>query len=213
MRGRSVLVLLAMTAVTMGSGCSAQPEGAAGIRSAEPIEAATSPGQMDSATDAAEPTTMDRSNDEAAIREYVTKKEQCINEAGFRAEMQDDGGLRIYDPPPEQKQAWEEVIRACEGTLGPVPGNEPFSTEELSVLYDLQLELGDCLEENGYTVSEPSTRETFIAQYQALQDGEIDDGDWPWSPLMGINDPASIEVCPQPTGEDVYDRMTESSQG
>lgn len=211
MRSGPFLVLLAVTTVTM-AGCSVQPGSDASISSAEPIDAATSPGPMDSPTGAAEPTMMERSNGEAAIREYASSKEQCINEAGFRAEMQDDGGLRIYEPPPEQKQAWEEVIRACEEELGPVPGYEPLTAEQLSILYDLELERADCLEENGYTVSEPSTRETFIAQSRALQDGEVDDDDWPWSPSTGINDPESIELCPQPSADDVYDRMTEVSQ-
>lgn len=56
--------------------------------------------------------------------------------------------------------------------------------------------------------SDPPSREVFIEAYRASYSG----GEPPWSPWIGIHDPASVEVCPQPSEDAVLERMLEISE-
>lgn len=138
-------------------------------------------------------------------RAWLQAKGECLQEAGFRAEMAGDG-LDIWDPPAEQRAAFNEAITTCEAQAGPVPGDEPLTREELGTLYDLQLQARDCLIEEGYPVTEPSSRETFISLYLTMYEGGADTQP-PWfahEATDGAGDFSAREVCPEPSMADVY---------
>lgn len=183
---------------TSASSDSAPPDSRGSGPSREPKESTTE----------AEPTLADRSDEEAALQTYVTRKADCLTEAGFPSTVRSDGGIQIDGVPPEQQQAFVEADTSCAEQLGSIPGEAPFTTPELSVLYDLHVEGRDCLEDQGLAVSDPPSRQTWIAQYEAGLSGA---DEAPWSPWSEASDPATaIEVCPEPSGQDVYERMADN---
>ena len=138
-------------------------------------------------------------------RAWLQTKGECLREAGFRAQMAGDG-LDIWDPPPEQRAAFEEAIQACEAEAGPVPGGDPMTREELGTLYDLQLQARECLLAGGYPVTDPSSREIFISLYLAMYEGGTDIQP-PWfahEATDASGDLSAREACPEPTMADVY---------
>lgn len=64
-----------------------------------------------------------------------------------------------------------ENWRECEELAG-FPEPSVFSDEDLSRMYDLQLERGECLRAAGWEPAEPPSRQTYIEHYQRLQQQE-----------------------------------------
>ncbi len=86
--------------------------------------------------------------------------------------------------------------------LGDRPGSIPYTREELGALYDLMLEGRECLTSEGYTISEPSSREAFISASEAVAAGTPAD---PWDPWNDAGDPSAYDSWPFPTGQDVWE--------
>lgn len=204
MLGAAALPLL-LGACLAGPERSGEAGASAAVRSTEvssaDIASATSPahGAAPSAP-AARPRNL-----EDLQRAWLQSKGECLREAGFRAQMAGDG-LDIWDPPPEQRAAFDEAIHACEAEAGPVPGGDPMTREELGTLYDLQLQARECLLAGGYPVTDPSSREIFISLYLTMYEGGTDIQP-PWfahEATDASGDFSAREACPEPTMADVY---------
>ncbi len=148
---------------------------------------------------------------DAKVRDHVIAMGKCLAEAGFPNEMQEDGGLEIDDGPQEQAGAFEAAAKACREQLPEPPGADGLTAEEVGVLYDLQIDAGTCLEQAGYPVAEMASRDTFVAQYLAVQntDAQVPSPVTPWDPIRGRASQQAQEVCKYPTPQDIYERMNQ----
>lgn len=135
-------------------------------------------------------------------REQAELMSACLTDLGFPTQMREDGSFEIGEVVADQQNSLDEAITTCTEQVGRGSNARIPSEAELSALYDLMREGRQCLIEHGYTISQPPTRETFIESYLAAYQG----ADAPWSPWMDINDPESVELCEQPTEEEMVRR-------
>ena len=77
----------------------------------------------------------------------------CLAEAGIDAEVQ--GGGVVIESTPEQQQVVADASTACEEELG-YDEFEQMTPEQLTRLYDLEVESQHCLQDLGYMVDLPS---------------------------------------------------------
>ncbi|WP_162802753.1 hypothetical protein [Ornithinimicrobium avium] len=138
-------------------------------------------------------------------REQAELMSTCLTDLGFPTRMREDGSFEIGEVVADQQASLDEAITTCTEQVGRGSSSRTPSEAELSTLYDLMLEGRECLLDHGYSISQPPTRETFIETYLASYEG----GTLPWIPWMDINDPESVNLCPQPTEEEVLRRMLE----
>lgn len=136
---------------------------------------------------------------------------RCLTDAGFPAELQEDGGLVIDDGPEEQQEAFRAAQATCHEQLPEPPGSDPMTAEEVGVYYDLQVEAGSCLEAAGFPVVEMVSRDTWVAQYLAAQvsTSNSPSPDTPWDAIHDRTYERAREVCKWPSPEDIYERMNE----
>lgn len=154
---------------------------------------------------------IDRSNEDELMRAWMEAKAQCHTDQGFPATLQPDGGIAT-PVAPGQEDDYLAVSELCDEIVteqrGPAPVDVFFTEDELSVMYDLLLERAECLDEAGYPVTEPTSRERYIEQTLSLYEGAADVV--PWSPSADIppsSGPDALEQCPVPTGQDVAERQ------
>lgn len=168
----------------------------------------------DSTASSAAAPSIDRLNQDALMRQWVEAKAQCHTDNGFPAVAMPDGGIET-NVAPGQDEDYNRVTEQCDAQvraqLGPPPVDIPFTAEELSARYDLLLEQKTCLESDGYTVTEPSTRQTYIDKSQRVAAGDFSQENIPWDPLRDINDPVAQEQCPSPSGQDVAEHLSGSN--
>lgn len=138
-------------------------------------------------------------------RERAELMAACLNDLGFPTQMREDGSFEVGEVVADQQDSLEEAITTCTQQVGQGVNSRIPSEAELSTLYDLMLEGRECLMELGHSISQPPTRETFVETYLASYDG----GRAPWSPWMDLDGPEPMEVCPQPTEEEILRRMLE----
>lgn len=109
--------------------------------------------------------------------DYAPTVAACLREAGYHAVAYSGTGIDYPDGiPPEQQRAFNMADYVCNAkyTLHP-KYLQPFTSEQFGLIYDYRVEwLAPCLEVRGHTVSEPPTRETFLAGVTTGQD---------WDPL------------------------------
>jgi hypothetical protein len=86
---------------------------------------------------------------------------RCLGEDGYDVTVMADGGITLT-VPPAQAAAFERAQNDCKERLG---FNAPVevSDEEYSALFDRRLALKECLEAEGFRITEPPSRQTFIA--------------------------------------------------
>lgn len=136
---------------------------------------------------------------------WVRKMVDCLNQGGFKAEAFESSpgimGFQQAGQAQQQADAWSAGIAKCQERVGDPPEIPRFDDAQLSNLYDFYLRQADCMESQGYTISEPPSRDTFVSTYYS--------GD-PWGPYSDIGQvsPTTMSelerVCPQqPTAEDV----------
>lgn len=135
------------------------------------------------------------------VEERGQKIADCVEEStGFVLDVGRDGsvGFSNYDVPPEQSDLVVEEIDRC---MGISPSDLPlqFSDEEIGRLFDLHLVARECFIKEGYAISEPPSRATFIDSFQA--------GDKFWNLGMelalihklGLDEQMDLkEKCPDP---------------
>jgi hypothetical protein len=110
----------------------------------------------------------------------------CIRERGFRAEVSEGIGIRLYYDG--QEEAAERASDECSAMVDEgYPDPPPLSEREY---YDALLAAAECLEVEGVAVSDPPTFETWVESGRT------------WSPFndIGLDDDfwALHRKCPQP---------------
>lgn len=93
---------------------------------------------------------------------------QCMADRGFEVELGDpaDGDSVRSDVSAEQRPAYMAATEECDMVVGILP-SEPLTSEEISAEYDRQLGIAQCLREIGYPVTDPPSRELYVADYNS----------------------------------------------
>lgn len=139
---------------------------------------------------------VDRELEAQLHAEYTDRFMSCMSELGMTVTELDDGGFEVIgDGTPESVNLAQEECLARVGTVAPYA---PVTAEEADALYDLELAVKVCLEEQEVNVSEPPSRENFIESYLAHSKGVTTVS--PWSAYRAVLDPSELEeICPPAT--------------
>lgn len=129
---------------------------------------------------------------------YAEEVVACAAEQGVEAETTWDHGLVL--PPGlegEEADAYWDVVGDCAEDVYP-PERQP-SEDELEEQYGLLLAAKQCLDAEGFDISEPSGFDAFVEAY------ESEGPPLPWSPYEVVAQRperfrAAVEACPQPGG-------------
>lgn len=128
---------------------------------------------------------------------------ECLRERGWDARTYEAGpgelGIELGSEIPDaQADDWStDLMQACPAEVGELPPYEPMSERELSRQYDWALLTRQCLIEHGQRISEPPSREYFIANYYTQKAwipwGDVDkSGQMPQADWFALE-----EACPQ----------------
>ncbi len=119
---------------------------------------------------------------------------QCLQDHGIPARVIPSGdGYELPPMPAEQAGMANVTADACEAGLH-IPAYQRYSAEELAVLYEEMLATRDCLEELGYDLPAPPSKQAFVEGYYTD----------PWSPYASLPAVSATEwdrlqvECPQP---------------
>ena len=86
----------------------------------------------------------------------------CMAERGYAVELDGRGGSR-FDIPAGQEAEATAADEACSAKASAVLGPSRVPTEEeLLDRYEFLLEMKTCLEAEGYDISEPPSRDSFV---------------------------------------------------
>jgi hypothetical protein len=127
-----------------------------------------------------------------ANEELIAHQTSCLEEAGYTFTVGADGGFQPSDGT--DVTAFSAALRQCTAeTLGADDGWRP-NTDELATLYARQLDVVACLENEGYTVTDVPTKDSYVDS----------GGSWtPYDQLI-IDGDAQVELkrtCPDPGPE------------
>ncbi|USQ81791.1 hypothetical protein NF556_09135 [Ornithinimicrobium faecis] len=128
----------------------------------------------------------------------VERSNQCMEERGFFITRFPNGESEIGVPPgpggeEDLLRNWEE----CDELAG-FPEPVVFSDDDLSRMYDMQLERGECLRANGWEPAEAPSRQTYMEHYTLLQQGGSEQP--PYDPAMDLPPAeanAARDACPE----------------
>lgn len=131
--------------------------------------------------------------------EYFAEIIPCMRHRGFVLTTNDprDGPGWEADFPPDQTEAFKAALHECELEIGVLPRPEPATPDEAGAEYDRQLAIADCLRTNGYPVSDPPSRDLYVADYN-----DPEGTHWLAFDLITSTQPrdvylAAATVCPQ----------------
>lgn len=102
--------------------------------------------------------------EERTAEDYAHRMAACMRGLGWQAEAvgpPDNTWRVVYDIAPEQDSEFREATRECDELIG-YAGPLEFSTEQLETMYERGLEIKECLEGEGYDISEPHSLEVFV---------------------------------------------------
>lgn len=141
------------------------------------------------------------------LRGYYEHLAQCLTDLGFPSEVYPSGdGLRGTGNPMSggvfDAEAYAAASATCDEQAGPHPEIPAVNAEDVEKYYDRLVEVGECLEENGFPSTPPMSREAYVETYLASLSGR---GSPPmWSPY--IDEPGAEEraACPEPIFADIY---------
>ncbi len=140
---------------------------------------------------------------EGTSNEWAVDVAECLRERGWDAATYESGadtlGIKLASEIPDaQTDDWStDLTETCPSEVGEMPPYEPMSDEKLSREYDWALRTRQCLIEHGERISEPPSREYFIANYYTEK------GWFPWADvdksgqMPGAERFALEEACPQ----------------
>lgn len=117
---------------------------------------------------------------------------ECMENKGWTPEAQFGGGMNFGDVPPEQAERLQEDATLCSQDTG-WGSFDRFSAEQVSQLYDLEVEAHECFLEHDYASPPPPSRETYIDTFQTA-DQYYAFGDLSPGPTVKIQ-----SICPPPT--------------
>lgn len=115
----------------------------------------------------------------------------CVESAGFEVEIIAEDGA-IEAKPGAQTTAFREAMAACEEAsyeIGLVARPEPPDEKTLAAWYDAFMLTYQCMEEHGYPVSPPPSRDLYVESGGSI---------WhPYQELAPTLVPEVEKVCPQ----------------
>ncbi|AWB88982.1 hypothetical protein C2138_04995 [Salinibacterium hongtaonis] len=121
----------------------------------------------------------------------------CLEEAGYPGWRADDfGGIESPELPGEQFDLQREQRDLCIKQVGGnFSGTVEFDQAKIQRVYLLEVEAVSCLREQGYTVPEPPSEQSYI-------DGWGKEDSWhSWTVIsdqIGSNVSELSEICPDP---------------
>lgn len=127
--------------------------------------------------------------------EYLPRLAECLRDAGYDAEMMDDGSLRYDYGSQDRRAAFMQARDACDRAIGTPAQPEPLSEAEIRARYAYLVDMRVCLMRLGYAISTPPPVDTFVDKW--------DTG--PWSPYNDVPGSALGEIeqrCPQVPDEE-----------
>jgi hypothetical protein len=138
---------------------------------------------------------------EGTSNEWAVDVAECLRERGWDAVTSESGpgtlGIELASEIPDaQADDWStDLMQTCPSEVGELPPLRRMSDEQLSREYDWALLTRQCLVDHGQRISEPPSREYFIANYYT-QKGWV-----PWADVGDEMPPAEEfaleEACPQ----------------
>lgn len=100
--------------------------------------------------------------------------------------------------PRSQVSAFKKASADCEQQAGPQPNDTPITAAKATQIYEHLLATKSCLEEHGFSTSEPPSRGAFVDDYL--------NGRAPWTPYSDVRRDVSEDKwqelnreCPQST--------------
>ncbi len=120
---------------------------------------------------------------------------RCARDQGWEGvEVGPQNSISVDSLPTEQRDAFHDVLAACEQEAGSQPGAVPLSRADLGAVYRSQLQSKKCLEGMGFSISDPPSENVFIDSYYG------DGGPWlPHAELPADADWSEVTAtCPQP---------------
>lgn len=181
----AALTLIAVAPLT--AGCTGEQTGAdlEALPSSPP--ASTSPSPQEES----------RSIFDGTQREWLYAYAGCMEDGGFAVKVNEEqGNFDSVDLPPEQYDAWNSHMEKCGQKVGD-PKIDELTDAQVRDHFDDYLATANCLEELGYEISEPPSRESWVKSWDTalnwMPHGEVSDV---------IDDPSEWErvnqECPQP---------------
>lgn len=132
---------------------------------------------------------------------------ECLTQQGWDATYNPTGrGFGVNNVSATNREQFMLAKETCESEIGEPPIQAPPDAEQLRTYYDNSIAAKACLENEGFTISEPPTFETFAADYERASVGGLIGDLGPWSPWNDIDSSAMTQTeladleltCPQP---------------
>jgi hypothetical protein len=125
------------------------------------------------------------------------RQQDCLESRGVPVERSADGSADIgpVEGDDSQLSMTLQEIQLCGARVGFLELHR-LSTEQISRLYDENLQTAQCLLEHGHEPAPTVSREDYIRTYDAAQ---TEANAAPWTPYSTVDDPAALQQCPVPT--------------
>lgn len=139
------------------------------------------------------------------LHAYYSSVATCLTDAGIPTEVNagGDGIERVIQPAGDvlAGQDLDTAFDLCSEQAGGMPDRPPPPTrDELRALYQLNLEVVQCLEDHGLGSVPPPSEEVYVETYLASLSGS----QAPWSPYVHTDDGQGHNTCPEPQILDLY---------
>lgn len=118
---------------------------------------------------------------------YLDFLAQCLEEQGIAAEV-DREATELIVPDAHQQEAVVAAMEGCRAQAreeGVFPEVE-LTREDLQRVYEQLVAAEDCLEQLGYSIQDPPSRDSFIESYEA--------GEEPWHPYLYLPDLSPTQI-------------------
>jgi hypothetical protein len=110
--------------------------------------------------------------------DFLEAVSRCLRDAGWKAEVGEDGDSMSVDVSGEQREAFIKAQSECEAAVGKPGPPAVLGESEIRDRYAFLLEARQCLLDLGYAISEPPSVDTFIESWAT----------GPWSPYLEVAD-------------------------
>jgi hypothetical protein len=129
--------------------------------------------------------------------------QQCMSNRGWEVELNEFAELESNLPDESQSDEYNADIEACWGEHDLDKPPRPMDQATAEAYFDLLVESAGCLEDLGFSISEPPSRETYVEQLASADS-------LPWDPFADIVELVTGEewdearrACPQPERPDI----------
>jgi len=97
-----------------------------------------------------------------SLEEQVRDLVRCLNDRGWETEILPGSNTYRTVVPPEQMDRYNADIEECQAEIGVDMSPPQVTPQEASKLYDILLEVADCVRGLGYHVPEAPSRQSFV---------------------------------------------------